>query len=244
VHLCIADSANDQHDNELWMSLDTISKKARVSRRSAYTAIRELLDVGLLEELRAPVDANGKPTGKPGLYRFLFPDVAVVFETRRKSRQATIAHLDDERQATIAEGQATIAHGVGNHCSQSQETPSRTQTKSSSSRDVELRLAPVVADLFDVFWAKYPKRVGKKDARTAFERALKKKVDPGVLIAGAEAYARRCQNEGTESRFIKYPQAWLNGERWNDEPDVDSHWEMLARLANEGPELRAIEAGA
>ena len=79
VHLAAADSANDQNDNELWMSVTRLATKARVYRTTASTAVTTLLDDGFLEVL---VDHRHDKAGKPSRYRFLFPDVPVVYESR------------------------------------------------------------------------------------------------------------------------------------------------------------------
>lgn len=81
VHLMLADVANDQNDNELWMALGNLAKKARCSRSTASEAVGKLTVAGFLECLNP--DAA---TGAPIPYRFLFPEVGVVFETRRKPK--------------------------------------------------------------------------------------------------------------------------------------------------------------
>lgn len=75
VHLAIGDSANDQNDHRLWMSMTTMGKKARVDAGSTRRAMKELLDGGFVELLR-----QGK--GTTNLYRFAFPECDVVYETR------------------------------------------------------------------------------------------------------------------------------------------------------------------
>ena len=63
VHLALADVANDAHENELWMSVGAIAKKARVSRSTAFAALRELCDHGFLELLE-----SGQGARKPSRY--------------------------------------------------------------------------------------------------------------------------------------------------------------------------------
>lgn len=79
VHLAAADSANDQNGNELWMSVSTLGEKARVARTTASEVVTRMLADGFLEVL---VDHRHDNAGFPSRYRFLFPDVPVVFETR------------------------------------------------------------------------------------------------------------------------------------------------------------------
>lgn len=68
---------------------------------------------------------------------------------------------------------------------------------------------------FLAFWQAYPKRVGRKAAVTAYQRALKT-TDPTTLLTAATRYAN--ETRGIEARFIAHPQTWLNQGRWDDEP--------------------------
>jgi hypothetical protein len=70
--------------------------------------------------------------------------------------------------------------------------------------------------LFDLFWRHYPKRVSKKDARTAFDRALRDTL-PEVILAGIKRYAAYWQAEKTEERFIPHAATWINRRQWEDE---------------------------
>jgi hypothetical protein len=77
VHLAIADSVNDQHEHELWMSQQRLAKKARLGLRATHTAMKALLDGGYLTLLE-----DNARAGKADRYRFEFPAVPVAYETR------------------------------------------------------------------------------------------------------------------------------------------------------------------
>jgi hypothetical protein len=83
---------------------------------------------------------------------------------------------------------------------------------------------------FEEFWRAYPKRVAKEAARRAFAAAMKRGLDPAVLIAGAERYA--VERAGQEARFTKHPATWLNAGCWEDEPPgapvIDQHGRAVA----------------
>lgn len=68
---------------------------------------------------------------------------------------------------------------------------------------------------FDNFWAAYPKRVAKLDARKAYERASKV-ASPDEILAGVQRYI--------DSKPIwqewKHPAAWLRAGRWMDEAEA------------------------
>jgi len=69
-------------------------------------------------------------------------------------------------------------------------------------------------DGFDEFWGVYPRRIAKGQARTAYKSALKK-IPHDSIIAAVVKYA--VSIDGQESKFIKHPSTWLNGECWADE---------------------------
>jgi hypothetical protein len=62
-----------------------------------------------------------------------------------------------------------------------------------------------------------PKKVGKGQARRSFKQALKK-TDLSTLTSAMDRYAKSV--EGSDPKFVAHPATWLNGERWDDEPDI------------------------
>lgn len=70
---------------------------------------------------------------------------------------------------------------------------------------------------FDQFWRAFPRKVGKGDARTCFDRARKKTTLAKML--GTLAWQRNTpqwlKNGGA---YVPHASTWLNGERWDDEP--------------------------
>jgi hypothetical protein len=73
--------------------------------------------------------------------------------------------------------------------------------------------AKLGVDSFQVFWKVYPRRVGKRNAQTAFKNALKRD-DAECIIAGATAYR---DDPNRDADFTSHPATWLNGDRWLDE---------------------------
>ena len=70
---------------------------------------------------------------------------------------------------------------------------------------------------FDVFWAAYPRKVAKDDARKRW-KALKPSETLLAEMLAALAW-QRCQHDWTKDngQFIPYPAVWLNKGRWKDE---------------------------
>lgn len=79
------------------------------------------------------------------------------------------------------------------------------------------------AQEFDRFWMIYPRRCGsnpKKPARDKFIAFVTKKhIDPGIIIAGAEKYAR--MRQGQDPKFTCMAVTWLNQERWSDDYSIE-----------------------
>lgn len=93
-----------------------------------------------------------------------------------------------------------------------------------------------IHQLFDEFWAAYPKRQGssRKNASNKFAAALKL-VSAEDLIRAAAAYARSRDRE--DPKFTKHAEFWLSGQHWEawlEEPEIDP----------ERDRLRAITAAA
>jgi hypothetical protein len=85
---------------------------------------------------------------------------------------------------------------------------------SQSNNDTE-----VVDAEFERFWEAYPRKVAKKEARRAFARAARTH-GAQTLVKQAERWARIWRAAEVAKRFIPHPATWLNGERWDDEPQA------------------------
>jgi hypothetical protein len=67
---------------------------------------------------------------------------------------------------------------------------------------------------FDEFWNLYPRKVGKQDARKAFERALRN----ASLEEIFEGLQRFVTDPNRVLTFTPHPATWLNQGRWGDDP--------------------------
>ena len=81
------------------------------------------------------------------------------------------------------------------------------------------RLPAELEGEFDAWWDAYPEKKGKPDARKAFATA-RKKIGFDELMAATLGYVERIRKPGAP--HPKYPQGWLNGERWLDEQQAPS----------------------
>lgn len=92
-------------------------------------------------------------------------------------------------------------------------------------------------ELFDEFWAIYPKKVDKAIAFRQFRRAVNR-VGFETILAGVIKFSND-PNLPTEKRFIKNPATWLNADAWENGPlperkgKKQPNWDELERWANE-----------
>ena len=91
--------------------------------------------------------------------------------------------------------------------------------------DAETAPLPIAVDdvdSFDAFWAAYPKRRDKDDARKAWAQVLRDGASPSAIIAAAEVVGEEWKRTPKDRRqFVKYPASWLRAGSWHDEPEDD-----------------------
>ena len=73
--------------------------------------------------------------------------------------------------------------------------------------------------LFDRFWAAYPKKKGKEDARKAWKKLAPDLETCRMMAAALESQQKSHDWVKESGRYVPYPATWLNGRRWEDEPD-------------------------
>lgn len=88
-----------------------------------------------------------------------------------------------------------------------------THTEKKEERGKPLSRAP---DGFDEFWDAVPRKVAKDKALPAYAKALRK-TDARTLIAAMRRYAQ--SRIGEDPKYTAHPASWLNGGRWDDEPE-------------------------
>lgn len=194
LHLAVADIVNDTHGNELWASVPTLSKKARISVRSARYGLARMVEDGLLVKI-------AERPGAPTHYRFTMPDDPCTGCT-----PATAAPLQDDAPTPATDG-ATPAT--------SDRTPALAAPKLKNTtipRGTQEGNVTLVG--FDAFWRVYPRPEGQRDAKKAWRSAIHR-ANPADIIAGAERYA---EDPGRDDQYTKTPFKWLEGDCWKDPP--------------------------
>lgn len=70
---------------------------------------------------------------------------------------------------------------------------------------------------FNIFWSKYPKRVGKEKAKKAFFKVCLDDVVFSKILDALEKFKKTNDWIKEKGQYIPYPASWLNQKRWEDE---------------------------
>ena len=237
VHLSIADSVNDQNDNELWMRQSKLAVKARVTRQRACEAISKLVDAGLLEVLE-------QRPGKPTRFRLLMPSTVVPLygagsaDDPRVSPDPTGGVTKSDTPSgggvsPMATGGVTnddtgchqIRHGV---------SPDPTPKPNSSQEEPkEDSYAPAPIDAcWKIFWAKYPRQVDPLASEREFAKATVI-ATPAEILAGLDRWLPIWAAQS--NKYVPNPVRFLSERRWTwrqgatpADSSVDAYAEFLA----------------
>jgi len=104
-----------------------------------------------------------------------------------------------------------------------------TKNNSSFSSSIAYSSNKDIYTSFEKFWEVYPRKIGKKPAKLAWEKI---KPDDGLLEKILLAVEKQKQTKQWQQKhFIPYPSTWLNQERWKDEvEDASSFRETLESI--------------
>jgi hypothetical protein len=74
-----------------------------------------------------------------------------------------------------------------------------------------------LADAFEKFWSKYPRKVAKVAARNVFFTLMKKNDAPTLerILEAVDKY----RSEQLDMKYVAHPATWLRQGRWEDEPE-------------------------
>ena len=74
---------------------------------------------------------------------------------------------------------------------------------------------------FANFWAAYPKKIKKGDARKAWVQTAKIRPDTHTIVMAVQAQRKCKQWKKDGGQFIPYPATWLRAEQWDDVIDFE-----------------------
>lgn len=80
---------------------------------------------------------------------------------------------------------------------------------------------PAQESAFEAVWAAYPRKEGRKGARRVFFELKPGPSDVRAITAAITAWSRSSRWVEQKGRFVPALSAWLEGERWRDDPPPD-----------------------
>jgi hypothetical protein len=220
IRVLIAIGAHADADGKAFPSLARIAELASVDRCKVPGCIRRLEAVKLICSQRRRDDAGD---WNSTLYQVMLEVTQVVplVATGVAVQGSTGVAGDGNRVLPPEVTTGVAAHGTLTY---QLNKPSNIERKSAAG-------AVDIAEQFELFWRAYPSRGGqanpKKPAREKFETAVKRGVDPELLIRAAENYAEAMRRSGTSGRFIKTAEVWLNKASWEQYGDLVDDSEPL-----------------
>ena len=141
-----------------------------------------------------------------GNERFLFP----MMRAQIDRDNSTMDSLSDARSEAGRKGaeakQANARFAKQNK--QMQDLPSKTSKDKDKDKDKDNSASP-----FELFWAAYPRKVGKQAAKKAFSKVS---VPVKTLIDAVNSQKNSEQWRRDNGQYIPNPATWLNQGRWDD----------------------------
>ena len=195
VLVALANHAND--DGKCWPYIRTLVAETELCNRAVRAALADLEKRGLISRKAQFLDA-----------------------TQYRRNDLITLHLDGASDAGYAAPDAGyIRHDMPQHAAPhaAQEEPSLNHQREPSKNRTRRALA-IVDQSFDEFdnhfWPLYPHKVGRPSARKAYAKARKRAAFNDIM-AGLKRYVAA---HPADYPYWKGPAAWLNDERWSDEP--------------------------
>ena len=71
---------------------------------------------------------------------------------------------------------------------------------------------------FDLFWQAYPRKVGKKRAKQAWDRLKPDTATVQKMLDALAWQVKQPQWVKDGGMYVPHPTTWLHEERWDDEP--------------------------
>jgi hypothetical protein len=192
-----------------WASQDTIAKRFRVHKNSAFNSLKRLVGLGFLELKRCGGKFGGSNHYGPPVSQPSVKLEAPSFTTQCDSvsqpsvNKPSYSNLLNEKEP-IGSFPFTADQSVDPIANPNREAVSADRPKKKE--------AALQAE-FENFWQAYPLKKGKAAARKAYAKA-RTTASADDILAGAQRYAQERANE--DPHYTKWAQGWLNDQRWND----------------------------
>lgn len=126
-----------------------------------------------------------------------------------------------KRQKEAALCNVTVTHNAdvtpNNAQSESESDPDPESDPKKDNKDKKAKYSKE----FLSFWDAYPRKVGKRAANKAWQRAIKLVSNDCAINEAVEAQKKSAAWLKDNGQYIPYPATWLNQGRWEDETEPD-----------------------
>lgn len=139
-----------------------------------------------------------------------------VNNTLKNDRYTPTIYTDEKSVLEAFEKGECVLEPVWNQIGTSLEPQHNITKHNITKRDSSAAKPRETEQLFNAFWEAYPKKKDKKNARKAFDKAIKH-TDLDTMLAALEKQRITSDWQRDGGQFIPYPATWLNGERWADD---------------------------
>lgn len=198
------------HDGEggSWPSVSTLSTYAGIAERNVRAGLAKLQAAGWIEVHRNEGGTrNTRADRRTNLYVVDYDRLTARGDATIPPSPPTGGSLDPSR------GDPDVRHGGIPGSGERDLEQDREQDVKTTLDVVELDATTSAA--FDAFWSAYPRKVGKRTARTAFDRAAKRAPSLSTIVRGAVVYR---DDPNRTDEFTAHPTTWLNRDGWDDAP--------------------------
>jgi hypothetical protein len=194
-----------------WPGMDTLVKMSHLSKPTVKKAINELIQVGKLTKV-----LRKGPTGIDLSPLYYMPDIARGKDVTPRGNENTPRGKD-----VTGEGQSPF-QGRGKDV-----TPNLTIYN--LSKELNPPISPqgelkeqqkrgkIQEEMFDVFWAAYPKKKSKGQAEKAWAKIKPDEQLQNRILKSLEQAKTSAEWTKQGGEFIPHPATWLNAKGWEDE---------------------------
>ncbi|WP_378144795.1 hypothetical protein ACFJGV_15060 [Cnuibacter sp. UC19_7] len=202
---CESEYAPTDGEGTRWYSISypSLSEMTGVSEKVIRTTIAKLIDAGHIQSTQLRTGGSYDQTRS---YSPVWTD-GVPQGADASAQTGGVPHRAD---GPAPQGGCDLPHRADVPLIEELEK----DVKEDAASDDAVTVA-VIVDPFEEFWSEYPVRRGKKEAKAAYAKALKR-TDPDTILAGVRAYKSSLGPNPDLSR-VKWAQGWLNNDRWADE---------------------------
>lgn len=186
-----------------WATNNYFAKLYSVSARSIQTWLKQLIDKGYIKS-KSVINKNIESER-----RYLYICDNNFADTTKKTSYPHEEIFTPSHEENFAHNNTSM-NNINNNISSSNDkgTKEVKKVKKNSTQDEEL---------FNKFWAEYPKKRDKQSSKKAF---TKLNVDVKLfdkMMASLSQFKNSYDWQKNNGQYIPYPSTWLNGRRWEDE---------------------------